>query len=75
MALVRTIKCDLCSAFFTEEDYGKGFPGWAIIQGISKHDPPTDRPLIHEDMQSTFCPKHKEAIAIFIKSLDGGEQS
>ncbi len=70
MTILRTIKCDLCEDSHTEIDYGNGFPGWCIIQGISKLDATEDRPMVQEDTQSTFCPVHKELIARYIKKLN-----
>lgn len=77
MSLLRTIKCDIdnCDSQETETDYGKGWEGWAIIQGMSKNTKPTDRPITMEDMQLTLCPEHRLLVAQFIARVDEENKS
>lgn len=66
MSIRRVIKCEGCGTEYREADFGTGFPGWCIIQGVAKEPPPQDRPMRQEDGQSTFCPSCKMLVAEFL---------
>lgn len=70
--MLRNISCDIegCDCNETESDYGKGWKGWAIINGMSKNTAPKDRPITQEDMQLTLCPEHRLLVAKFIEGID-----
>ena len=39
MAMLRTNKCDVCGKTETEENFGDGWKGWSIINGIAAKKP------------------------------------
>ena len=69
MAQLRAITCDVkgCTATCVEEDYGKGWPGWSILNGIAADKPKEGEPLTQANMQMTICPQHTVMIAEFIE--------
>ena len=72
MSLLRTIKCDLCGATYTEEDNGSGFPGWCIIQGIGLKEKKPDEPFEYGHMNTTLCPEHTTKLTNLItEHLEG----
>ncbi len=69
MAMLRTAKCDICDRTETENVYGNGWEGWAIIQGIAAIEPDNDKPLTTENTSMMLCPHHKMNVAEFIDKL------
>mgnify|MGYP007073232104 CR=1 FL=1 len=65
----RTVICEICESKYTEVEYGKGFPGWAIIHGIIS-DKITDLENIQpSDLITYYCPVCKINIASHINEL------
>ena len=80
MAQRRAVTCDVkgCEATCVEEDYGKGWAGWGILNGIAAEKPEDGEPLTNENMQFISCPQHTAMIAKFIEEeldddVDGTE--
>ena len=70
MPQVRTIGCDIpnCNETYTETEWGLGYPGWSIVQGIcTKQDTKPEQP---SDMTSFLCPKHTHMLARAIEEFD-----
>lgn len=59
--ILRTIKCDVCGATYTEERDGAGFPGWGALQGVALDGVPNP----------SLCPKHLQAAAQFVDDMRG----
>lgn len=57
--ILRTIKCDLCGAVYTEQGDGAGFPGWGALQGVT----------LDGVANPCLCPEHLAAAAGFVDSL------
>jgi len=73
MPMLRTIKCDVenCECCETENDYGIGWKGWAIVQGMSRKIVDQDQAERVEDTQLTLCPEHRLMVAVYIEGLGG----
>lgn len=65
----RTISCDVCGYSEEEEDFGTGFPGWAIIKGIGACGPEEGQPVKNMNMETVLCPQCKNEIALFIDNM------
>jgi len=57
--ILRTIKCDICGAVYTEQRDGEGFPGWGALQGV----------ILDGAANPSLCPDHLKAAADFIDGL------
>lgn len=69
MAMLRTASCDICDEKKTEEVYGSGWEGWAIIQGIAAVAPDDSKPMTTQNTSMMLCEKHKLDVANFIDTL------
>lgn len=59
MAILRTIKCDVCGEVDTEPFPNAGWMGWGGLNGVAFNG--VDNP--------SLCPKHLAAVADFIDRL------
>lgn len=66
MAMLRTNKCDVCGKTETEENFGDGWKGWSIINGIAAKKPMAGEKLTHENMNMSLCPEHTKKLADMI---------
>ncbi len=69
MPMVRTIQCDICEQTESEKEYGQGWPGWAIINGIAAKEPNDTKSLTQENMQFILCPEHTIDTSNFLTDL------
>lgn len=75
MAMNRTVKCDVCKKVeFTESEFGAGFPGWAILNGIAAVEPKEDEPLTEDNMKTYCCPECTKEITDHITELQTWKQ-
>ena len=60
--ILRTITCSVagCDATETEKDYGKGWDGWLMLQGV----------VLNDDPAPSLCPHHMAMTMDFIDSLE-----
>lgn len=65
----RTIACDLCVERYTENEFGLGFPGWAIIQGIAPRKLKINEAPDSTNMTTCLCPKCKDEVAAVINHM------
>lgn len=40
MAILQTIRCDICDEHAVEKSHGDGFVGWGTVQGFKLNDTP-----------------------------------
>lgn len=69
MGMVRTIQCDICEQTESEKEYGAGWPGWAIINGIAAVTPIKGESLTEENMRFILCPEHCGVVTNFLTDL------
>lgn len=69
MPMVRTVQCDICEQRETENQYGNGWPGWAIISGIAAKTPKDNDSLTDENMRFILCPEHTSVVANILTNL------
>lgn len=65
----RTIKCDVCTAEFTELDVNLGFEGWSIIKGIGSCAPGKNESMQVRHTETCLCPKCTERLSLYIDSM------
>jgi hypothetical protein len=65
----RTVECEVCKERYTEPEFGLGFPGWAIIQGIASKEPADVNNIQPSDMTTFYCPRHTLDIANAIDEI------
>jgi hypothetical protein len=65
----RTASCDICGKNQSEERFGSGWAGWAIIQGIAAVEPKEGVPLDNTNMETYVCPDHIEELSVYLTLL------
>lgn len=56
MSILRAAKCTICGTEELEPQYGLGWDGWMMVDGIS----------IDDDQKVMLCPEHKTIVANYI---------
>jgi len=69
MLFSRKVSCDICNIKEEEKDFGLGWSGWAIINGIGATEPENEKSLTKENMELYLCPLCKIKVSEFLTVL------
>lgn len=70
----RKATCDICGFTQAETQYGAGWTGWVIVNGIGAVEQVDGEILDNKHLETYVCPDHVEAMTQFITDMQEGNQ-